>query len=61
MAAIDFPNSPTLNQQFTAAGKTWFWNGSSWNLTIQLSATEPVLFDSATNTISLGPIDGGTA
>lgn len=28
---IDFPNSPILNQQFTAAGKTWEWNGVAWN------------------------------
>lgn len=30
MAAIDFPNSPTLNQQFTSAGRTWVWDGSVW-------------------------------
>jgi hypothetical protein len=27
---INFPNSPTLNQEFTAAGKTWRWDGVSW-------------------------------
>lgn len=31
MAAIDFPNSPTVNQVFTAAGKSWIWNGSCWS------------------------------
>ncbi len=30
MAAIDFPNSPTLNQVFTVDSKTWQWNGSAW-------------------------------
>lgn len=30
--AIDFPASPTLNQQFTSGGTTWIWNGTSWNL-----------------------------
>jgi hypothetical protein len=30
MAAIDFPNSPTLNQTFTASNRTWKWNGSKW-------------------------------
>lgn len=28
--AIDFPNSPTLNQEFTAGGRVWFWNGTAW-------------------------------
>jgi hypothetical protein len=28
--AINFPDSPTLNQQFTAAGRTWIWDGSTW-------------------------------
>lgn len=28
--AIDFPSSPTLNQQYTFAGKTWVWNGTGW-------------------------------
>ena len=32
MAAIDFPNSPTTGQQFTAAGITWEWSGSVWNI-----------------------------
>jgi hypothetical protein len=31
MAQIDFPNSPTLNQTFTAAGITWQWDGAKWN------------------------------
>ena len=30
--AIDFPNSPTLNQQFTAGGNTWIWDGTTWTL-----------------------------
>lgn len=30
--AIDFPSSPTLNQQFTSNGTTWIWNGTTWNL-----------------------------
>lgn len=27
---ISFPSSPTLNQQYTFSGRTWVWNGSSW-------------------------------
>jgi len=30
MAALDFPNSPTTNQLFTAAGVTWKWDGVKW-------------------------------
>ena len=32
MAAIDFPNSPSTNDTFTTAGKTWLYNGVSWTL-----------------------------
>ena len=28
--AIDFPNSPELNQIFTSGSKAWIWSGSSW-------------------------------
>ena len=31
MAAIDFPNSPTVGQSFTAAGRTWIWDGTVWS------------------------------
>jgi len=27
---IDFPASPTVGQQFTAAGVTWAWDGAKW-------------------------------
>ncbi len=30
MPALDFPSSPTLDQEYTAAGRTWKWNGTSW-------------------------------
>jgi len=32
MTAIDFPNSPTLNQQFTSGNTTWEWNGTTWDV-----------------------------
>jgi hypothetical protein len=28
--AINFPNSPTVGDTFTAADKTWIWNGTAW-------------------------------
>lgn len=31
MAALDFPTSPTLNQVYSANGRSWIWNGTTWN------------------------------
>ena len=30
MTGIDFPSNPSVNQQFSAFGNVWVWNGSSW-------------------------------
>ena len=30
MAALNFPTSPTNNQIYTANGKSWRWDGTSW-------------------------------
>jgi hypothetical protein len=30
MAAIDFPNSPTIGQSFTVGEITWTWTGVVW-------------------------------
>ena len=32
MAALDFPNSPTVGQKFIASGKSWIWNGTVWEV-----------------------------
>jgi hypothetical protein len=29
---INFPDTPTANQTFTAAGVTWVWDGTKWNM-----------------------------
>ena len=31
--ALDFPNSPSLNDTYSFAGKTWTWNGNAWSQT----------------------------
>jgi hypothetical protein len=28
--AIDFPNSPSVNDKFTVGTKTWMWDGTTW-------------------------------
>jgi microcystin-dependent protein len=30
MAALDFPNTPTVGQTFASAGTTWIWDGAKW-------------------------------
>ena len=32
MAALDFPNNPTLNEIFTSGDTSWKWNGTVWNV-----------------------------
>lgn len=41
MAAIDFPNNPSLNQEFTVGTRTWVWDGTSWNA----KATSPTKYN----------------
>ena len=33
MAALDFPDNPSLGQSFTANGRRWVWDGTTWGLT----------------------------
>lgn len=37
--AIDFPNSPTVNQTFTSGSTTWVWDGTAWNLQTTTTAS----------------------
>ena len=39
--AIDFPNSPTTNNTFSAAGKTWIYNGTAVVSTTALDGGTP--------------------
>ena len=32
--AIDFPDNPTVNQEFTVGTTTWYWTGSVWRLLV---------------------------
>lgn len=31
---MTFPSSPTLNQQYTFAGRVWQWTGVAWQRTV---------------------------
>lgn len=31
--AIDFPDSPSVNDTYTVGGATWIWTGSVWQRT----------------------------
>ena len=33
MAAFDFPNSPSVNDTYSANGMTFTWNGTKWERT----------------------------
>ena len=38
---IDFPDSPTLDQVFTAAEQVWVWDGAVWRIRVAQGATGP--------------------
>ena len=67
--AIDFPNSPALNDTFSNAGKNWVYNGYAWTLIGVSTLINPVLSTTAldggaVNTIQfyvMGAVDGGGA
>ena len=39
--AIDFPNSPEVNDEFTVGDRTWRWDGTVWAATVQGPVTGP--------------------
>lgn len=39
--AMDFPNSPSINDTYTASGRTWVWNGVTWTVVAPLGPTGP--------------------
>ena len=57
MAAIDFPNSPSVNDTFAVAGKTWLYNGVSWTL---LGMSTSNLLSGSTNTFTTNQIIEGS-
>ena len=53
MAAIDFPDSPSVNDEFTAGTSVYIWNGTTWTFkqstlpSSSLSDSNPVMNGSA--------------
>jgi len=41
MTAIDFPNSPSVNDTFTINNRTWKWNGVTWDAVISTTVVGP--------------------
>lgn len=31
---INFPDNPSINDEFQAQGRTWIWNGTSWDAVV---------------------------
>ena len=54
--AIDFPNSPSVNDQHTAAGVTWKWDGTTW---LAQGGTSSYVLPTASTTVK-GGIKSGT-
>jgi hypothetical protein len=38
---IDFPNAPTLNQEFTVGATTWKWDSAKWIIKPSLGPVGP--------------------
>ena len=51
--AINFPDSPANNDTFTSSGKTWLYNGTSWNL---ITLTQNVIPSNSVTSASI--VDG---
>jgi hypothetical protein len=57
--AIDFPNSPSVNDQFVSGGRTWIWDGSVWKAYTQAlsnaTVTTAILANNAVTYAKLAP------
>lgn len=47
---LDFPSSPTSNQEYSFAGKTWYWDGVSWVLKATSNSVTSVYFQASAPT-----------
>jgi hypothetical protein len=56
MAAIDFPNSPTVNDEFVVGGRTWKWTGTFWEFS-GVGSTLLIVEKTASHTLVLSDKD----
>lgn len=57
MAAIDFPNDPNVNDEFTVGDQAWRWTGDFWRLVGTPGAAGPAGADGAPGIVWRGPWD----
>lgn len=43
--AIDFPNTPVINQLYTSGNRTWKYDGEKWIILDQSSNSQNQLYD----------------
>lgn len=60
--AIDFPNSPSVNQTYTVGSRTWTYTGTAWVLTGSVGLPDGGVLDGGqvTTTTQYYTYDGGT-
>ena len=63
MSTLQFPDSPTLDQEYTFGEKTWKWNGTKWLLTgiAQIIEFDPVFGNSPGDPTVLDFVDSTNA
>ena len=64
MAAMDFPNSPSVGQEYTVDNRTWRWDGEKWLSVSAASLTDNYVSDVVAGTgvtVSHTPSEGSTA
>lgn len=60
--AIDFPNSPTLNDTYSVGGKTWYYDGTGWSLRSVLTTSGTITTgDLADNAVTNAKLASGAA
>jgi hypothetical protein len=56
MAAINFPDSPTVNDEFVVGGRTWKWTGTVWEF-VGVASVLQIIEKTASHTLVLSDKD----